>query len=206
MKNQAQSIIYNPEWTPDGTRERYRWIENASRGLRIVGPAHEVADRLASRGWYMDPTGDYGRDGTDLAVGYVLQLPSREGLPLYVPAILDDVNPDCYVVDFHNMHDDKVECARDADRMAELYAEREREYRIAQGAEDRIAESREAIGAARRAHTALAAEIRAMADLRTDTPAICEALRAQLAALRRTVSAEVRNIRKLAEDPNAWLY
>lgn len=205
-KPKRAEIIYNPEWAPDfAPRERWRWVENASRGLRIVGAAHEIAAAEGRRraidhtGWHLDPWGD-----GELAVGYVLQIPGADRMPRYVPAIADSWNKDAFIVDFHDMHDDKMEAARDADSMAERYAEAEREYQTLEAAKLRAEEAREEIAAARKAHSALAAELRAFASWRNvSAPAICGAIRAQLAAQRAAVHTAVERIRTLADNPYA---
>lgn len=126
------SIIYNPQC--DGLR----WVENASDGLRVTGAAHEVARdhyrRIDHRGWYCDDYQD------TLAVGYVLQLPARRGVPQYVAAIADPYNGDAYRVDFTETHDDAGDAALAADGLAERYAEAEREYQRKSDAEQRIEE------------------------------------------------------------------
>lgn len=202
--NREKFIVYGPEWTPDGTRERYRWVENASRGLRVHGPAHDIAGRrIRGMGWCMDPCGEYGRDGEGLAVGYVLQLPGRDRRPRYVPAVLDDCNPDCYVVDFHNMHDDAVECAGDADHMAECYADREREYRLADMAENEISELRAEALELRRQHRAAIADMRALraAVMPGNAPTACRLLRDKLADMRARVRECLQRAATLADEP-----
>ena len=203
-------IVYNPEWVPEGMpRERWRFIESASRGLRIVGACHDVArgcDRWRSidhTGWYTDPYGDTG----ELAVGYVIQLPSRNGAPLYVPAVADPCNADCYIVDFHDCSTDKMDAALAADHMAERYAEAERDYRTRDAAEQRIEELREEVKTAREQHSALVAELRAYGttERRRGCPAVCAAVRENLARRRAAVSAAIKRVRELTADPFAVL-
>jgi hypothetical protein len=205
-KPKPPTITYNPEWAPEwAPRDRWRIVENASKGLRIVGAAHDVLEsegrRMDRTGWFLDPWGD-----GETATGYVLQLPGADRAPRYVPAIADPYNDDAFIVDFHDIGAEKVEAARAADRMAELYAEAEREYQTRDAAERRAEESREEIAAARKAHSALAAELRAFASWRNiSAPAICSAIRAQLQAQRDTVRAAVKRIRTLADNPYAVL-
>lgn len=72
--------------------------------------------------------------------GEVYQLPARDGEPQYVPAVNDPCNDDCACIDFRSVTNDKEECARLADQMAESWAEREREYQAKQDAEKRLEE------------------------------------------------------------------
>lgn len=210
-KPKTPTITYNPEWRPDyAPRERWRCVENASRGLRIVGAAHDIARAegfwrtIDHTGWHLDPWGD-----GETATGYVLQIPGADRMPRYVPAIADPYNPDCFIVDFCNVHDDKMEAARDADGMAERYAEAEREYQIKDAAQRAIDDEREAIAAARKAHGALAAELREYSEalrFSADPPAaICSAIRAQLAAHCADVRAAIKRVRTLTDNPYAIL-
>ena len=114
-------ITFNPEWTPEHSRDRYRWVENVSDGLRHVGASHDLV-RLRHTGWFVNEFQD------ETVHGEVYQMPARGGVARYVPAVNDPDNDDCAVLDFHSVTDDKEEAARWADQMAENYAEREREY------------------------------------------------------------------------------
>lgn len=201
---QAASIAYNPEFTSG--RDRLRWVENASRGLRVVGPAHDVT-RLGHNGWFLDPLGD-----GDTVYGVVLQLPGRSGFARFVPAISDPWNPDCYCVDFRDRYDGpgndaddaKRDCARAADQLAEAYAEREREYQIREIARLRIAEEREAI------RENCATFRRLVYGLRTAghalPPSVREVVRLRLRDLRKATARAVATVRKLTDDPYSWTY
>ena len=202
-KPKTPSIIYGPEWTHDGTRERYRCVENASSGLRVTGSADDVlratgsgSHGLGHTGWYID---NYQ---SELVSGYVLQLPSRHGGPVYVPAINDPDNADCYTVDFHSTTEDKAEAARWADSMAECYAERERDYRARESAKIEAEDLREQIAALRARHSAAVRELRAV-PAGGDTPTLCAMLRASLARMRRDVHQARERIAALTD--NYWL-
>ena len=206
MKPKAKTIIYNPE----SGRDRLRFVENASRGLRVLGPVHEMRDicRVGHTGWHLDPLGE-----GDTVHGVVLQLPGRSGFARFVPAVSDPYNDDCYAVDFRDVYtapgDDtdeaKHDCALTADRLAELYAEREREYQTLDTAKFRIEEARERIKAERAEAHALAAEMRAYANWRNvSAPAICKELHRAMAAHRATVRAAIKEIRRLTDAPWSW--
>ena len=205
----SKAIVYNPEWQPDGSRDRLRWIENASRGLRVLGPVHELRERIGRMdhtGWHLDPLGM-----GETVCGVVLQLPGRSGFARFIPAVADPYNDDCYAVDFRDHYDapgddtdDAVrDCARAADRLAELYAEREREYQTEEGARMRIEEARERIKAERAEAHALMAEMREHAGHKA--PAICKELHRAMAAHRAAVRAAIKEIRRLTDAPYSWL-
>jgi hypothetical protein len=135
-------------------------------------------------------------------VGAVLQLPARDGKPQYIPAMADPWNPDAYWCDFASVTDDKRDALRWADGMAERYAEKERDYQTEEAARMRCEDEREAIKAARAEHSALAAELRAAANWRNvSAPAICAAVRRDLAGHRDAVRDSIKTIRKLTAEP-----
>jgi len=135
----SSAIAYNPEWSPEGrSGERYRWVECPSDGLRKVGKASDIV-RLNHTGWYTD---NYQ---SETVHGEVWQLPAdREGNCRFVPGVNDPCN-DASVLDFRSITDDKEQCAWEADRMAEMYAERAREYQAKDEAERRLEEIGEEI-------------------------------------------------------------
>jgi hypothetical protein len=212
MKRKPQKAIsYGPEWTPDGTRERYRWVENASRGLRVLGAVHDLRERIGRmdhEGWHLDPLGD-----GETVHGVVVQLPGQDGEALFVPAISDPFNDDCYVVDFHDWYkatgddtDSAVrDCAHAADRMAECYAERERTFQTEEQAKMAIDDARERIHNARADMHELIAEMRNARGMKISAPAICKELRRCMAAHRASVAAAIREIRELSSDPYSWV-
>lgn len=211
------AIDYNPEWSPSyAPRERYRWLENATKagGTWGAGPgalrlAATMKDPPDCAGGRRESCGGYV-DNFQLEVthGAVLQLPARDGRPQYVPACTDPYNADCFVADFHAVTDELRDALRWGDRMAERYAEDAREYEAKDQAELQIAEARDEIKAARVAASALVHEIRAArvtsaagGRLARDFPAICHALRAQIARYRAEVSEYVQRIRELMANP-----
>lgn len=141
----------NP-WNPPSERGT-RWVENIGQaGLRFAGWADELA-RIDHRGWYLYPDGE----PDEVYRGAVLQLPARNGRPLYVPAYqrgstgrdgrtwqaddsgflvsLADAVPgtesdsDWYPSNRHG--DGGRDAARAADSLAERDAETERDYQTA---------------------------------------------------------------------------
>lgn len=201
-KAKPKAIIYNPEWTPDGTRDRWRWVENASHGLRVVGPVHDIQPEGCYRrpvdhnGWYLDPFG-YG----ETVHGAVLQLPARAGVVRYVPAIADPFNNDCYCCDFRNVTDDLRTAIYAADSMAERYAEREREYQLMEYAKLRAEELREEAKELRAKHSATVADMRALRELAPDAPTACTVLRESLRAMRKRAREALKKAARLADEP-----
>lgn len=195
-KPKTPSIVYGPEWTPDGTRDRYRWVENASRGLRIAGDAHSILPRLRHTGWHLDPLGT-----GETVCGSVLMLPGKDRMPRYVPAIRDPYNADCYTVDFHNIHDDASEAARDADGMAERYAELERDFNIRESAKLRAEDLRDEASELRARHRAAIADMRAVRDVANDAPNACALLRDALRGMRQRIRDALKEAARLESDP-----
>jgi len=198
-KQPAKTIVYGPEWTPEGSRERLRFVENASLGLRVVGASHDIIrTRDRHTGWYLDPMGD-----GETVHGAVLQLPSRDGAPVYVPAFADPYIADCYCVNFHSATEDKADCASWADSMAEYYAECERDYQTKESAKAFIEDARAGICAARIIVTDLVRDLRTAGHALP--PSTRETVRLRIRALRESVHAHIAEIRKLTRNPYAWL-
>lgn len=199
-KTDPKAISYGPEWTPDGTSDRYRWIEHASKGLRIVGAAHEIKPDwrpiVDHYGWHLDPRGD-----GETVHGAVLQLPARNGVVQYVPAIADPFNADCYCCDFRSVTDDLRAAIYAADSMAERYAEREREYQLNESAKMRAEELREEACELRAKHRATVADMRALRELAPDAPNACAVLRDSLRAMRARARAALEEAAQLTESP-----
>lgn len=210
MKEKPETITYNPEWRPEWSpkwsRDRYRWVENASRGLRVAGYVDEITPpdwagrrpMVDHKGWFLD---DEILDCREIARGVVLRLPHGR----LVPAVEDPNNPDCYIVCFGDATEDMRDVIRRADNMAKRYAEAERDYRTRDRAEMALSDTRERIGQARAEVHALAREMRELRDLRTDAPNICAVLRQRIASTRREVRNCVKRIKELRDNPYSIL-
>lgn len=137
-------ICYGPEYVPEGhPHEKWRWVENLSDGLRMMGPVHEInvpgLDRPVIRhtGWF---TSEGGYSG-ELCYGVVVRLPARGGVSGFVPGFrMPYEDNDCAVLDFHSVTDDLRQACRNADTMARWVAEEAREdsrkYRLEQDIAD----------------------------------------------------------------------
>ncbi len=158
--------VYNPSFIPEEEKQwqsrdhHYRWVENTDfAGLRTVGFADELT-RIDHKGWYCDPH-EFGSG--ELYRGIVFQLPARRGFPQYVYGYVDPFNECAASIDFdimegpHNGEDQDTSielhaAANAADSMAQMFAERERDYQIKFQAEQ-IADVRRS--EAKDKHTAL---------------------------------------------------
>jgi hypothetical protein len=135
------------------TLKEYRFIEGAERlGWRVVGFADEVLlkssrvyARDVNRGWYCDA------HESEVYRGAVLQIPGRGGKPQFLAGYADPYNAGSFLISC-DIHDDDVDAARAADRIAENFAEDAREHDEAWSALSLAVENaREARNAAREA-------------------------------------------------------
>lgn len=186
----ARSIAYNREFVPASQKrayspDRYRFVENASKGLRFVGIAHELM-RLNHTGWYMDGWQE------DVCHGVVYQLPARDGAAQYVPGVDDPCNDDCACLDFHSVTDDKEDAARMADSMAESWAEDAREARAKDDAEQRLEEIESEIHDQYAAFRQVAAEIRAYCEQLQGIAVVRQLVREHW----QSTKAEIRKLRR----------
>jgi hypothetical protein len=153
----GKHIEFNPEFTAEGSRDRYRWVENVSDGLRFVGASHEII-KLNHTGWYADNFQD------ETIHGEVYQLPARDGVPQFVPGVSDPNNDNCACIDFTSVTDDKEDAALWADSIAEQWAERERDFQAKDQAEQRLADIEEEIKTLYADFRRISREIRANCD------------------------------------------
>lgn len=192
-KAASNQIMYNKECrsTTHGI-DKCRWVEHPAAGLRFVGKVHEIkgGERLSDnrpyfdrplidhRGWYVDNFQD------ETVCGEVYQLPSRNGKPVYVPAIEDHCGNGGALINFHDATGDLRDAIRWADRAAERYAEDEREYQAKDAAEQRIGEIKSEIDGAFSDFKRLCKEIRANCDKLTG-----------LTEMRKLIKSEYRRVR-----------
>lgn len=157
-------------------------------GWRHVGDAHDLAP-LGYTGWYADNH----QDG--MYVGVVLQLPSRNGIEQFVPAIRH-TDWDTATVYLNEVGPDKREAARAADRNAEIEAEASREADARDSAQQQIAEARDQIHVINRQVLPALKELKG-ANL---TAAICSMVRAGITDLLGDRAEQFRTIKKLEDD------
>lgn len=179
-KPQPKCIEYNSAHESHGYNG-VRWIENVSRGLRLVGFADEIAKSegrsrtIDHKGWFTDEddTGETYR-------GVVYLLPSR-GEPRYVYGYADPCNEDCALLCF-DTEADKMDAARYADQFAERFAEEQRDCNRAYRAGRRAEDLADDIKQARKDALAIGAEMRAARAL-VQAPTICTILRGKIRSL-----------------------
>jgi hypothetical protein len=155
--SKGKHIEYNREFIADGTRDKYRWVENVSDGLRYVGASHDII-RLGHTGWYNDNFQD------ETIHGEVYQLPARNGVPQFVPGVSDPCNDNCACIDFSSVTDDKEDAARWADSAAEQWAERERDYQAEEDRKQRLSDIEDEIKTLYADFRRISREIRANCD------------------------------------------
>lgn len=194
-----QAISDMPRHTSLTARAYY--CDNFPSGLREVGSAHDVCRAEHSRsvdhtGWFTDSF----QSGT--LQGYVLQLPARNGQPIYIPATKHS-EWDGVTLYPNDMHDTALDCARAADQYAEHAAESEREYEAQENAKQQIANKQDEIATLRADRRALVREMRAArATGVASFPAICDALRERLSDLKEDSRRAYDRIGKLQD--NYW--
>lgn len=173
-----------------------RWHESPETPFRFIGLAHDLV-RLGHTGWYTrdDDFGD------ELARGVVYLLPHGR----YLAAIASESESDkdgsgpCIVeTNAHGspcLYDDKEDAARAADSFAERYAEGAREddrrRRERMKLEDAASEAAETLKSDRDEARALLADIRAS----RLSPGLCERMRGELRALRRSMHSAFATIK-----------
>lgn len=199
------------------------YIENpAAAGLRYVGTAEELAGPYSRTpsGYYLDPEG-----GGETVCGVVYQLPGRKGRAQFVAGYADPYNgnpgqgPACLWfgqifesdpysgADLGRGDGAKAEAAQAADSHAEAMAEEEREYQTAWRAGSRWADLKAEEEEARAEALAILAERRKARGLDpSGFPALCAALRGQVAALCRQIAKSRKARAKLAEGDAEELY
>lgn len=178
MRKPVRTIEFNPVVDPKRAGyKNVRWVENVSKGLRLVGFADEIA-KLDHKGWF---TSDYN-ETEEVYRGVVYQLPSHGREERYAFGYTDPNNDDCALLCF-DLESDKQDAAREADSFAEICAERERDYQRAWGAGRKCEDLEEEIIAARKEALAIAEEMRAAKRASVQAPTICATLRAKVMGL-----------------------
>lgn len=210
-------IRYGPEYVPEGHPfEKWRWVENLSDGLRVMGPVHEInvpgQDQSAIRhtGWFTSDEGYLD----ELCYGVVVRLPARDGVSRFVPGFrMPYEDNDCAVLDFHSVTEDLRQACRNADTMAEWVAEEAREDSRKYRLELDIAESQQRLLELRRQIRAEAVTLRGFRkwigyaqNLFGEGPPIgmrigvTRTLEDNIRRLRREMYAEGRKIRKCRSE------
>lgn len=189
-----QEIIYGPVNNTYGYKN-VRWVENASCGLRLVGFADKIAP-IDHQGWY---TRDDDCD-SDTYRGVVYQLPARNGLAMYVYGYADPNDDDCALLCFDDPKTEMSEAARAADRLAEIWAEHERDYHRAWDAGRCFAELGDQIADMRMQALQLAWELKEMRRRGVAYKATNETLREKIKTLYRSIQRARKKRKQLVDD------
>lgn len=192
-------------------------------------PRGDIWDNRENSGWYTDPYSDVFRDGTGLCYGVVYQLPGRNGESRFVAGYqfggcdggptLDLANiyaePAAYYVPLRKTStgtyggywsyqdnaremDSARTAAYAADSMAQHAAEQEREYQTAWAAGSRYADESHDVQVNRDFLRDILKERREVKG-QAGYPALCKALRAQVADLLRDIAKGRKSMRELAD-------
>lgn len=183
-KKAPKTIEYNPGLQPQGRPrlpQQTRFVENVSRGLRLVGFADEIV-RIDHKGWYIR---DDEYDETYRGVVY--QLPSHKGETRFAYGYADPDNDDCALLCL-DTEETKEDAARAADRFAEIFAEQERDYNRAWQAGRRYEDLADEVKDLRSEALAIGAELREARKLVQNAPTICATLRETVFSLYRRIS------------------
>jgi hypothetical protein len=192
-KTKPKTIEYGPANETHGYTN-VRWVENVSRGLRLVGFADKIAG-LNHNGWYTVDDGDNG----EVYRGVVYQLPARDGREQFIGGYADPCNDDCALVYFDVVGNAK-EAACLADRFAETFAEAERDYQRAWAAGRRYDDLDDDIKVLRKKALAIGAEMRAARVAKVSAPTICPTLRSSVMSLYRRIQEARKERAKLLDN------
>ena len=171
------------------------WCEQPDDYLRRVGFADECGLRsIDHTGWYMSDENWTG----EKARGVVFQLPAHKGKPRFISGIADPNNEGAAILSLE-MFDEKEDAARNADSLAEIYADKERDYQRAWRAGQDYRELGDEIPALRVETLALFSERRELKAL------VGDKFKAACRALNQTIKANWRDI-KAARDKRETLF
>lgn len=108
--NRSTHRAGEPLWFEERELENKSWVSGTDEAHKVLNLRHT--------GWYSDD------NQTGLVVGYVVELRHKRGFL----AGYQEKESDGVLVDFSEIHDCQEDAARRGDRLAELSAEKEREY------------------------------------------------------------------------------
>lgn len=177
FKRQPAAGRWASEYTGPKAERPYYIDSLEATGWRMTGDASDVLRNAGA--WRTADACNWYADNYQEAVikSAVLQLPSRDGSPVYIPATYctEYDGATCYPLDWYDTPED---AARAAAGYAETEAAESREFYAKDRAEQDIFEAREEIHRINAQALALAREIKQQG--RAFSPAICSALRGQL--------------------------
>lgn len=185
----------NPGIARQPDRPHYAWIENTSAaGLRLVDYADKLAPRsVRHQGWYLD-----SEFQDEVYRGAVWRLPHSRGL---IAGYCDPNNDGAAFVEIRLIDaDDTVGAAHAADRIAELEAEKERDYQDGWRAGDRWRTLGEEIASLRRECLDLILDIKAACPTIADKSAITTTLRRRVEDIRHAITTAHKARKSLQND------
>jgi hypothetical protein len=173
--------------------------------LRRVGFVDEIPSESHYRGKMVDHKGWYLRDddcGGEVARGVVFQLPAHKGKCRYLSAVADPHNNGPAILSLE-LFDELREAARNADSLAEKYAEKERDYNRAWEAGQRYSDLGAEIAEERKATLALIREAKSQCATLRDMPATRKVIESAIRDyLRETESARDKRAELISEYGN----
>lgn len=182
-----------------------RWVENVSKGWRLIGYADDLNRSIQHTGWFTD-----GDGMSETLRGIVYRLPSRKGSPVYAVGYADPWNDDCALLEIVTDCDDDSDAALRADSIAERCAETDREYQDAWQLGRKYASASETIASERETRKKLFQElkvVRAALELTylpqtvdSNTSTLCETVRDRIKQTRRNIRAAYDRQRQIARD------
>lgn len=180
----SHAIFYNKP-----TEKGLRWIENLSAGLRVV-PVEKLI-RTSIRGWYVN---NFQHETTE---AFVIRLPHGR----LVAACSDPWNEDSFLVDFQNITTDETAAAHWAERLAESYADEEREGDLLYQTEQATETLNDEISTTRKKIIELCRQARLA---KQATPNSCAAYPAIVQAIRDQVADLLDDINKARKSIDRW--
>lgn len=173
--------------------DRAYYCDNIPAGLRNKGDMGDILKgRNQATGYYSD------NFQSATYIGFVLQLPGRNGQPIYIPAVRNS-DYDGITLWPLDHHAEVEDAARSADHYAERYAKDAREYDAKFQAEQQIENARETIEASRLERRSLLSEMRALRAIKA--PKICAALWADIRKLKNDSAEAYKRIETLTDNP-----
>lgn len=195
-----KAITFNPEF--EFHREHLRWVENASKGLRVVGKCHEIARNEGYGSWRDYPTGWYvDMYQQETVSGVVIALPGHDRHPVYVPAVEDAYNNDSYVVNFRDVTDDLRDATSWANSLAEHWAEQAREDDMKYRAETRIEDAKSEIETVKAETRSIVRELKGHCEQLTGLKETKRIVRKHIKAARNRIRTLRREIERLTSEP-----
>lgn len=179
---------YAAQWLCGAWGGSKRYISDTSAiGLRFVDYSDSIV-RIGHTGWFVD------NFQSETLRGAVWQLPARNGSPVFVYGYHDNDNEGGAFIDFDSTPS-KEKAAYGGDGLAEVAAEEYRKGHAHDMAEQDIEAAKEAIHETNQAALSLIREIKQAGSF---SPAICQALKAQLQIMlsERAEQFEIINERK----------